>query len=84
MGGLAASPSAKVTPNIAAHKLVFLGSHAERLTPQSHQGHMIDWKEGFLGKAKINRLGSEIHGEGVASRSAGDSLAKRRSRARSM
>jgi hypothetical protein len=37
---------------------------------------MVVWEEGFLGKAKINRLGSEIHGEGVASRSAGDSMTK--------
>ena len=58
----------KLRIRIPAQKLVFLGSQAEQRTPQSHQGHMVGWEEGFLGKAKINRLGGKIHGEGVASR----------------
>ena len=52
--GLAASPSAKVTPNLIAHKLVFLGSLAEGLAPQSHQELTVGCGEGFLGKVKNN------------------------------
>lgn len=33
----------------AAHKLVFVGSPAEGLVPQSHQEFMAGPKEGFLG-----------------------------------
>jgi hypothetical protein len=48
-------PGPLASSRLAAHKLVFLGSPAARLAPQSHQELTVACGKGFLGKAKNNR-----------------------------